>query len=443
MIDPVSLAAAAIIGMVIGMIVGLLPGLGIGTATLLMLPVLSQIEPMSALFFFVAMLVVSQYFGSITALIYGVPGELSSYPMINERANLLGQVNQVLYQTAMGSLVGGLSAAVLLVCLIFLGNIWISFYHYHVMTVVMALAFAAVVLFGSPTNSKIHNAVLFAAGYFVSKIGFDANSGQSWGTFGLSELTTGIPLIPLAFGLIVIPAMSNSWKQGAMAQISYNVKVKMQHWASVIRGTLLGIVGGMVPGMTYLASTQLAYMTERWRHPQNGSHQRVISTSTADNAGATSSLYTLLWLGIPISIGEAVIVYLFDRQNQVLTWSTLQTQISWQYLDVSIFGLLMLVFVVANLLAFVLSWPARRLSVWLVSRLLNTRTLIFVLSLMILSLVFAALDSYSIPIFVITLIMATIIGLIFRKKDWIPLIIGYILETNITMVLLKLNILSY
>ena len=130
MIDPVSLAAAAIIGMVIGMIVGLLPGLGIGTATLLMLPVLSQIEPMSALFFFVAMLVVSQYFGSITALIYGVPGELSSYPMINERANLLGQVNQVLYQTAMGSLVGGLSAAVLLVCLIFLGNIWISFYHF-------------------------------------------------------------------------------------------------------------------------------------------------------------------------------------------------------------------------------------------------------------------------------------------------------------------------
>lgn len=443
MIDPMGLLAASFLGLIVGMMVGLLPGLGVGTSTLLLLPVLSLFSPVSALFFFVSMLVTSQYFGSITALIYGIPGELSSFPVINERANLLGQINQVLYQTAVGSLVGGMSAIMVLISLIFLGNIWISFYHFHTMSVVMALAFAAVVLFGSSTNSRLLNAVLFVCGYGISTVGFNHEMGRTWGTFGISELATGIPLIPLAFGLIVLPSVTLSWQQKDMSTIMYQAAVRMQHWASVTRGTILGIIGGMVPGVTYFASTQLSYTVERWVWPKNGSSQRVVATSTADNAGATSSLYTLLWLGIPISIGEAVIVYLFDRQNQTLTWNTLQAPISIGVMDMPVFGLLILMFLSANLVAFALSWPARRLSVWLVSQLMNQKTLFIMLALMGLSLFFAALDSNSITMFVVTLIMATVIGLGCRKKDWIPLIMGYILEPSITMIFFKLGIYNF
>jgi putative tricarboxylic transport membrane protein len=443
MIDASVLLTAASAGLIVGMLVGLLPGLGIGSATLLMLPFLSLMPPMAALFFFVTMLVVSQYFGSITALVYGVPGELSSYPVINERANLLGNINQVLYQTAVGSLVGGSLALLLLLALIWAGNIWLAFFHYKVMAVVMLLACLATVFFGSQTNGRVLNAGMFVVGYLLSKIGFDSNLGESWGTLGISALASGIPLIPLAFGLVVIPAMVTSWQQGHMAQIVYTARARMQHWSSVARGSVLGVIGGLVPGVTYLAGTQLAYMIERWVHAGQSSAQRVIATSTADNAGATSSLYTLLWLGIPISVGEAVIVHLFERKNQLLSWEVLQAPISLTQESWSIFGLLLAVFVMANVVAFALSWPARRLSVNLVKRLLHPSAKYVILTLMAVSLAFAAMDAYNAMVFLVTLLICTIVGIMLKHKDWIPLIIGFVLEPNITMVLYKIGILTF
>jgi TctA family transporter len=184
-------------------------------------------------------------------------------------------------------------------------------------------------------------------------------------------------------------------------------------------------------------------MIERWVHAGQSSAQRVIATSTADNAGATSSLYTLLWLGIPISVGEAVIVHLFERKNQLLSWEVLQAPISLTQESWSIFGLLLAVFVMANVVAFALSWPARRLSVNLVKQLLHPSAKYVILTLMAVSLAFAAMDAYNAMVFLVTLLICTIVGIMLKHKDWIPLIIGFILEPNITMVLYKIGIFTF
>ena len=252
--------------------------------------------------------------------------------------------------------------------------------------------------------------------------------------------------MPLAFGLLVIPNLIDSYKQKyQISQIDSPPTIHTKtEWGSILRGTLFGIIGGMVPGVTYLASTQLSYFVENKikQFSKNRSIQAVVSSSTADNAGAVSSLYTLIWLGIPITLGESLIVYLFQKKSISLNWNTFQESIVVGPWHLNVFVIFIIMFLIVNIAAYILSWPGRQLSIKFARSLLTSNINLVIIAVVLISIVFAALESYSPLIFVIAFIIASAFGMLI-KVNWIPLIIGFILQDNIQIVLYKLGILTY
>lgn len=437
---------ATFVGLFGGILVGLVPGIGVSTATLVMAPALLLVDPLAALFFFVAMQTTSQYFGSIPSLVYGVPGEINDYPIIQERKHLLNKIEDALKQTALGSLIGSVIALLAFLICMYTGNFWVYLYNYKIMAWILGIAALSVVIFGSGTNNKIVNALLLVIGFFLGKIGYDEGTTETFGMFGIDDLSTGIPILPLALGLLMIPNLVDLCKQ--KYQISPAAPGTLLHsaieWASIVRGTFFGIIGGMVPGVTYMASTQLSYFIENKikQHSENRPMQSVVSSSTADNAGAVSSLYTLIWLGIPITLGEALIVYLYQKKAMTLNWDTFQNSIAVGPWQPSVFSIFIIMFLIVNVMAYLLSWPGRQVSIKLARTLLTPRTSLVILGIVAISILFAALESYSVPIFFMTLAIASIVGLV-MKTDWVPLVIGFILQDNIQIVLYKIGILTY
>jgi putative tricarboxylic transport membrane protein len=96
---------AAALGMVAGILLGLLPGIGATTVMLALIPVLSQTDIIFVFAFYFAMLTTSQYFGSVTAIAYGYPGEISSMPAVTHGHAMMrsGQGAQALAMTSTGS----------------------------------------------------------------------------------------------------------------------------------------------------------------------------------------------------------------------------------------------------------------------------------------------------------------------------------------------------
>lgn len=442
MIDITGVTVSTILGTISGIVIGLLPGMGVSTATLLLAPLLVQFNPMYGLIFFVALLVTSQYTGTITSLIYGVPGELSSYPVINERKHLLDKTTDVLQQSALGSLIGATVAMIAFVALMYLADLWINLYNYKVFGWVILLTVISVIMFGSQTNKALTNMVLFISGYFLSKIGYNQNSMVEWGTFGFTSLLNGVPLMALAFGLVVIPNLINGTRHSVISQAVDDLTQSYTRLAAIIRGCILGIIGGLVPGVTYMVSTQMSYVTEQ-RLSKTDAVSRVVGPSTADNAGAVSSLYTLFWLGIPITLGEAVVVWLFDKNNQPLTWGLLNQHMQLPLGKLTYFEIIMSAFFVANMTAYLLSGPGRTMAKKLARHLLTPQASYVIFTLTVCSLYFAAAESRSQLIFLITLIISSVVSLVLRRIDWMPVIIGFILQDIIEGILYKLNILTF
>lgn len=439
MIDVWGLLLSSGLGLIIGMLVGLIPGLGVSSTFLLIAPVLVTVHPVYGLFVFVSLLTASQYFGSITALTYGVPGEISSYPVIAERPYLLHIIDVVLKQTALGSLAASMFALIFFVMLMSLGNFWVYIYNYRVFAWVLGLAVVATVLFGSKKNSIWTNVVLFGVGAALARIGFNKDTGSAWGTFSIADLYTGVPLPAVALGLLVVPVLwTQHQKQVQPAQGSGGSQPIA--WASIGRGSVLGLIGGLVPGVTYMASTQLSYVVERWLNRTRPEQplRSVVASSSADNAGAVSSLYPLLWLGIPISLGEAMVVWLFDQQNLPLNWSTVSQPVQ----GIALYWLLILCFVIVNVASYCLSWPGRALAIKLAQHLLSDATRYVIIAVTLIAVFLLANEAFSSWIFWSTFVIAGAIGIVTKRLDWMPLIIGFILQDSIEMTLFKVGAIS-
>ncbi len=97
--------------------------------------------------------------------------------------------------------------------------------------------------------------------------------------------------------------------------------MKTSAW-SIGRGTAIGFLLGLVPGMTGTASSVLAYVAERKssKHPEKfgtGMIEGVAGPETANNAHANAALIPLFTMGIPASPSVAVLMGAFMMNGLV------------------------------------------------------------------------------------------------------------------------------
>ncbi len=178
---------------------------------------------------------------------------------------------------------------------------------------------------------------------------------------------------------------------------------------------MLGFLGGFCPGMTHAFSSQLAYNTEKL--VSKDSLKSVISSETANNAGAFSAILPLIILGIPISSSEALLLAILETKSFAFSINDFLP-----ILQQSAIALL-----IVNVIGIIIAWPLAKYLCKIF--LINQKILYSCLFLLLVVLNFYIGSLYySEYYYMIVLIVLMPIGYFLRKLNTMPLIFCFIIS---------------
>lgn len=309
------------LGVLIGTLVGVLPGIGPVTTVAMLLPVSFTLPPESALILMAGIYYGAQYGGSTTAILVNIPGEASAVVTTIDGHMMakLGRAGPALGIAAIGSFFAG-TVSTLLVSFAAppLAAIALNFGPAEYFSLMVCGLIAAVVL---AHGSVIKAIAMVVIGLLLGLAGTDVNSGIRRFTYDLPSLADGIEFVALSMGIY------------GLAEVAYNLQKKAEAageiqkigrvWPSladlkfcmpsILRGTTLGSVLGVLPGGGALLAAFAAYTLEKKtaKPPRNfgqGDIRGVAAPESANNAGAQTSFIPMLTLGIPANPTMAMMI---------------------------------------------------------------------------------------------------------------------------------------
>ncbi|WP_428672293.1 tripartite tricarboxylate transporter permease [Reyranella sp.] len=313
----------AFAGCMLGTLIGLLPGLGPAAGTAILIPLTFSLDATGAIIMLCAIYYGAMYGGTITSVLINVPGEAASvitcidgYAMARQ-----GRAGSALAIAAIGSFVGGTAATIALVVVaIPLAQLALKFGPAEFFGLMVAGLCLVIGLAGKNLLAALLMTVL---GLLLAMIGLDPVRGAPRFTFGLPELYDGIGFIPVVMGLFGIGELLIAAERRETRMIEADLKkwnpTKKEWRASagaIGRGTIVGFVLGLIPGVGAIVPTFMAYVLEKRvsKTPErfgNGAIEGVASAETANNAYANASMVPLLALGVPSSPTIAVLMGAF------------------------------------------------------------------------------------------------------------------------------------
>jgi putative tricarboxylic transport membrane protein len=263
----------------------------------------------------------AQYGGSTTAILVNIPGESSSVVTTLDGHQMArkGRAGPALGIAAIGSFIAGCIAT--LVVAYFappLAELALKFGPAEYFSLMVFGLIAAVVL---ARGSVVKAIAMVCFGILLGLVGTDVNSGTIRFAFGKDELTDGIGFVALAmafFGITdVVMNLEHTDKTDVYRERLGSVlpswqDLRVSFW-SIVRGTALGSILGILPGGGALLASFAAYMFEKKiaKPPRNfgeGDIRGVAAPESANNAGAQTSFIPMLTLGIPSNPTMALMI---------------------------------------------------------------------------------------------------------------------------------------
>jgi putative tricarboxylic transport membrane protein len=327
-VQPVNLLML-LIGMMLGLIVGVLPGVGGPMGVALLIPITFTMQPIQGILIMVALYVTATYGGSITSILFKIPGEapaivtaFDGYEMTKK-----GQAGKALGTAIFSSCLGGTFSVIVLVFTApMLASVALKFgdAEYFAMAV-LGLSVSAGI--GGGTFKK--NAIAAMMGLFFATWGIDEITGHPRYTFGTSELLMGLTFIPAAIGIFAIgevfehieTELKRSGGKGFHTQekvrvglptLAEMVRMKWLYLRSAILGTLVGILPGVgATTASFFGYSEAVRWSKEPRKYGTGIIEGVAAPETANNAACGGAMVPLLTLGIPGSGVTAVMIGAF------------------------------------------------------------------------------------------------------------------------------------
>lgn len=313
----------ALIGCVLGTILGILPGIGSTAGMAILIPLTMTMDPAGAIIMLAAIFYGGAYGGTITSVLLNIPGEgESAITAIDGYAmTLRGRAGIALTTAGVGSFIGGTTATLGLVLaaepLARLGLRIGPPEFFSLVLIGLAL------LVGLVGRSVLKGVLSAAIGLLIAMVGIDPVAGLPRFTFGQAHFFDGISYIPVLVGIFGLGELLAS-TGGASARpkaptlrelIPTRTDVR-RSIPTIIRGTAIGGIIGLIPGVSSAISSLLAYSSERKisRHRDEfgkGAIEGVAAPETANNAHSNASFIPLFTLGIPASPAIAVLMGAF------------------------------------------------------------------------------------------------------------------------------------
>lgn len=319
---------AVLIGVFLGQVIGALPGIGPSLGIALLLPVSFGMAPVTAIIMLSGIMYGAMYGGTLTSVLINVPGE-SSGVMTTLEGNQLarqGRAGSALSVAAVGSFLGGtLSVVVLIAATMAISEIALLFSSPEYFLLAAVGIAATTALAGDSVVKALAMAVL---GLLIALVGTDPMVGTPRLTFGVLGLLEGIDFLPVAVGVFGIAEVLVSLERivhlDPMRMRLRDMWPKWADWlacrAAIVRGSVIGFILGVLPGMGATASTFIAYVVERryTKAPEKFGHgalDAVASVESANNASVTGAMVPMLALGIPGSGLTAMLLAAFTLQG--------------------------------------------------------------------------------------------------------------------------------
>ena len=344
-LDP-GLILAMLVGVLVGTIVGVLPGIGPNGAMAILLPLSFTLNPATGLIMTAGIYLGSQYGGSTTAILVGVPGEASSvvtmldgYPMTRA-----GRAGAALAVAAIGSFIAGTMAVFLLMVVARpLSEFAKAFSSAEFLLVAL---FALIALSRLTGGSAIRTFIAVGIGLMLATIGLDPSSGAVRFDLGFDGFIDGLTIPAVAVGLFGIAEMLLMAEQPE--EVTRIPKVPLRNlWLTraefrrsavpMVRGGLVGFLLGLLPGPSGVTASYASYAVEKQfsKHPEEfgkGAIEGVAGPESANNGASGGAMVPLLILGLPFNGPTALLLAgftvhgvipgpLFMESQPVLFWT--------------------------------------------------------------------------------------------------------------------------
>lgn len=313
----------AVIGCLLGTLIGVLPGVGPAAGTAILIPITFVLDPTPAIIMLAAIFYGAMYGGTITSVLVNVPGEAASAITCIEGYEMAkrGRAGPALAVAAIGSFIGGNVATIGLVVLaVPLTALALKFgppEFFALMVVGLSL------VTGLAGKSLVRALLSAVFGLMVAMVGIDPVMGAPRFSFGMTELLDGFDIVPVAMGafglgeiLVNAEAEASSIFDTKLSDLWMSWKDWKTSFWPIVRGTGIGFFLGLIPGVSAIVPTFIAYVVEKKmsRYPEKfgtGMIEGVASPETANNAYANAALIPLLTLGIPGSPTIAILMGAF------------------------------------------------------------------------------------------------------------------------------------
>jgi putative tricarboxylic transport membrane protein len=314
-----------LIGVVVGTAVGVLPGLGPTATISLLLPVTFRLDPTGSIIMLAGIYYGAMYGGSITAVLFRIPGEAASIVMCLDGHAMAkqGRAGAALGISAFGSFIAGIVATVGIAAL---GP--------AVATIAYTFGpaeYATLVLLGlvlvtqvSGEQSLPRAAMMIGLGFLLSAVGRDLIAGSQRFTFGSLYLEDGFSIAVMAMGLFGISEVlilaerrfvegEFRARPGGLRELLPSQRDWGESAGPIGRGTGLGFCLGLLPGGGALIASFASYFLEKRlsRTPERFGHGAIAGVAgpeAANNAAAQATFVPLMILGIPSNVVLGVIL---------------------------------------------------------------------------------------------------------------------------------------
>ncbi|WP_137120471.1 tripartite tricarboxylate transporter permease [Segeticoccus rhizosphaerae] len=430
--NPATLMMLAI-GVAAGLAMGVLPGLGGTAAVGILLPFVITLDPSQSLPILIGAVAVVHHSDVITAILLRVPGSASAAVIMPDGNAMArrGQAARALSLCFVASMIGGALGAVGLTFSIPIAEpLVLAFGSPELfMLTILGISLAALLSKGN----MLKGLVSAGLGLLIGMIGAAPAAAVYRFSFGADSLLDGVGLIPLALGLFGLAEIAHmvarktaiaekidiggGWLQGA--------REALREWKMMLRGVLVGMWAGVLPGLGATAGTYMAYgqaaATAKGKDRKafgKGSPKGLVAAESAANSVEAGDLIPTLLFGIPggapaaLLLG-ALLAYGIQPGPQMLTnHLDVMYTVVWSFAIASVVG---------SVVCFFLAKPLARLSFVPFQYLAP--------GLLLIMLVAAYAESGQFGAIVAMLVLG-VMGYVMKEADFprAPLLIGFILS---------------
>ncbi len=299
----------------LGIAVGVLPGIGATVGVTVLLPLTFAMDPTTGICMLVAVYCGAFYGGAVSAILINTPGTpaaictiLDGYPMAQK-----GQARRAMTIAVVASFLGGMfSVIVLSFSAPLIANVALKFSYAEKFAI--AVFGIIMVVTSSSRKSFLKGLLMGTFGLVLACVGQDKMGTVNRYTFGILDLTRGLPLLPVLVGLFAVSQALLLTEAGVKkvsltrmeqkAGLGSVFRLMNRFKVTLLKSSLIGTVIGAIPGTGAAIASFVAY-SEAKRASKvpdkfgTGYEEGVIASESSNNAVTGGALIPLLTLGIP------------------------------------------------------------------------------------------------------------------------------------------------